>query len=116
MGSTDGYVEVCLLPWSDKVEKTKTIKNSANPVWNQTFQFKVGKMSCCMTHLHFFSQIPGSEIVRQTLYMQLFDWDRMSKNDALGEVKLNLGYFDLSTAKTEWRQLQKYSGKVCGRL
>ena len=42
MGSTDGYVEVCLLPWSDKVEKTKTIKNSANPVWNQTFQFKVG--------------------------------------------------------------------------
>ena len=48
--------------------------------------------------------------------MQLFDWDRMSKNDALGEVKLNLGYFDLSTAKTEWRQLQKYSGKVCSRL
>ena len=44
MGSTDGYVEVCLLPWSDKVEKTKTIKNSANPVWNQTFQFKVGKV------------------------------------------------------------------------
>lgn len=43
MGSTDGYVEVCLLPWSEKVEKTKTIKNSANPVWNQTFQFKVSK-------------------------------------------------------------------------
>ena len=59
------------------------------------------------------SQIPGGEIGHQTLYMQLFDWDRMSKNDALGEVKLNLGYFDLSTSKTEWRQLQKYSGKVC---
>lgn len=44
--------------------------------------------------------------------MQLFDWDRMSKNDPLGEVKLNLAYFDLSNAKTEWRQLQKYSGKV----
>ena len=44
MGSTDGYVEVCLLPWSDKVEKTKTIKNSANPVWNQSFQFKVIKL------------------------------------------------------------------------
>lgn len=44
MGSTDGYVEVCLLPWSEKVEKTKTIKNSANPVWNQAFQFKVGKV------------------------------------------------------------------------
>ena len=44
--------------------------------------------------------------------MQLFDWDRMSKNDPIGEVKLNLAYFDLSNAKTEWRQLQKYSGKV----
>ena len=50
--------------------------------------------------------------MNQTLYMQLFDWDRMSKNDPLGEVKLNLGYFDLSNVKTEWRQLQKYSGKV----
>ena len=41
MGSTDGYVEVSILPWSDKVEKTKTVKKSLNPVWNQAFQFKV---------------------------------------------------------------------------
>ena len=52
MGSTDGYVEVCLLPWSDKVEKTKTIKNSANPVWNQSFQFKVTK---CFVKLNMFA-------------------------------------------------------------
>ena len=62
--------------------------------------------------LQLWCQIPGGEIKQQTLYMQLFDWDRMSKNDPLGEVKLNLAYFDLSNAKTEWRQLQKYSGKV----
>ena len=62
--------------------------------------------------LQLWPQIPGGEIKQQTLYMQLFDWDRMSKNDPLGEVKLNLAYFDLSNAKTEWRQLQKYSGKV----
>ena len=41
----------------------------------------------------------------------MFDWDRFSKNDALGEVKLGLGYFDLSRGVTEWRQLQNYSGK-----
>ena len=57
-------------------------------------------------------QIPELYIKQQTLFMQLFDWDRMSKNDPLGEVILNLGYFDLSTTRTEWRQLQKYSGKV----
>ena len=45
----------------------------------------------------------------------MFDWDRFSKNDPLGEVKLGLGYFDLSRGLTEWRQLQSYSGKVKGR-
>ena len=44
--------------------------------------------------------------------MQVFDWDRLSKNDPLGEVKLQLGYFDLSKSLNEWRQLQAYSGKV----
>ena len=48
----------------------------------------------------------------KTLLLQVFDWDRFSKNDALGEVKLGLGYFDLSRGVTEWRQLQSYSGKV----
>ena len=44
--------------------------------------------------------------------MQVFDWDRFSKNDPMGEVKLQLGYFDLTRTITEWRQLQAYSGKV----
>ena len=57
-------------------------------------------------------QIARDEIVKQTLYMQVFDWDRLSKNDPLGEVKLQLGYFDLSKSLNEWRQLQAYSGKV----
>ena len=42
----------------------------------------------------------------------MFDWDRFSKNDPLGEVKLGLAYFDLARGVTEWRQLQSYSGKV----
>ena len=57
-------------------------------------------------------QIPGSAVSSKTLLLQVFDWDRFSKNDALGEVKLGLGYFDLSRGVTEWRQLQSYSGKV----
>ena len=48
--------------------------------------------------------------------MQVFDWDRFSKNDPMGEVKLQLGYFDLTRAVTEWRQLQAYSGKVSSQL
>ena len=44
--------------------------------------------------------------------MQVFDWDRFSKNDGIGEVKLQLGYFDLSKSLKEQRQLMPYSGKV----
>ena len=45
------------------------------------------------------------------MYLQVFDWDRLSKNDCLGEVKLQLGQVDMSRAITETRQLQPYSGK-----
>ena len=54
----------------------------------------------------------ASASASKTLVMQVFDWDRFSKNDPMGEVKLQLGYFDLSRSITEWRQLQAYSGKV----
>ena len=56
-------------------------------------------------------KVPPSEITKQTLYMQVFDWDRFSKNDGIGEVKLQLGYFDLSKNLKEQRQLMPYSGK-----
>ena len=56
--------------------------------------------------------MPAGATASKTLVMQVFDWDRFSKNDPLGEVKLQLGYFDLSRSITEWRQLQAYSGKV----
>ena len=57
-------------------------------------------------------EIPATAISSKTLLLQVFDWDRFSKNDPLGEVKLGLGYFDLARGVTEWRQLQNYSGKV----
>ena len=41
----------------------------------------------------------------------MFDWDRLSKNDCLGEVKLELGQVDFSTILTESRHLEPYSGK-----
>ena len=52
-GSTDGYVEVSLLPHKEKMDKTKTIKSSANPVWNQTFTYQVniGSFNCSAPHI-----------------------------------------------------------------
>jgi len=95
MGSVDSYVEVSLVPWSTKPEKTETIKKNQNPVFNHTVQF----------------QVPEHDISNQTLFLQVFDWDRFTKNDAVGEVKIQMGYVDLSRTVDEWRQLMKYSGK-----
>ena len=56
--------------------------------------------------------MPEHDIANQTLFLQVFDWDRFTKNDAVGEVKIQMGYVDLSRTVDEWRQLMKYSGKV----
>ena len=42
-GSVDPYVEVSVIPWALKPEKTKTLKKSQNPVFNESFQFQVDR-------------------------------------------------------------------------
>ena len=40
-GAPDGVVEVYLLPGSNKPDKTKVIKSTTDPVFNDNFQFQV---------------------------------------------------------------------------
>ena len=40
-GAPDGVVEVYLLPGSNKPDKTKVIKSTTDPVFNDSFQFQV---------------------------------------------------------------------------
>ena len=40
-GAPDGMVEVYLLPGNNKPEKTKVVKNSLHPVFNENFRFQV---------------------------------------------------------------------------
>ena len=40
-GAPDGIVEVYLLPGNNKPEKTKVVKNSLHPVFNENFRFQV---------------------------------------------------------------------------
>ena len=98
-GAPDGIVEVYLLPGSNKPEKTKTVKNSINPIFNESFRF----------------QVPHSELKSKTLIFQVFDWDRFSKNDPIGEVKIQLGNIDVSKPLEEWRVLQPITGKVASK-
>ena len=45
-GAPDGVVEVFLLPGSNKPDKTKVIKSTTDPVFNDNFQFQANFETC----------------------------------------------------------------------
>lgn len=59
-GTSDPYVKVYLMPDKKKKFETKVHRKTLNPVFNETFTFKV----------------PYNEIVAKTLVFAVFDFDR----------------------------------------
>uniref|UniRef100_T1JJ35 C2 domain-containing protein n=1 Tax=Strigamia maritima TaxID=126957 RepID=T1JJ35_STRMM len=94
-GTSDPYVKVYLLPDKKKKFETKVHRKTLNPVFNETFNFKV----------------PYAEIMSKTLVFAIFDFDRFSKHDQIGEVKLPLNQVDLAQTIEEWRDLTSVEGE-----
>ncbi|XP_017488612.1 PREDICTED: synaptotagmin-1-like [Rhagoletis zephyria] len=88
-GTSDPYVKVYLLPDKKKKFETKVHRKTLNPVFNETFNFKV----------------PYAEITTKTLVFAVYDFDRFSKHDQIGEVKIPLNQIDLAQTIEEWRDL-----------
>ncbi|XP_062262913.1 synaptotagmin-2-like isoform X1 [Platichthys flesus] len=89
-GTSDPYVRVLLFPDKTKVHKTKVHKKTLNPVFNETFVFKV----------------PYEELGGKTLTLSVFDYDRFSKHDVIGEVKIPMNTIDLGRPIEEWKDLE----------
>lgn len=89
-GTSDPYCKVYLLPDKKKKFETKVHRKTLNPVFNETFTFKV----------------PYNEIVMRTLVFAVFDFDRFSKHDQIGEIKIPMNHVDLAQTIEEWRDLQ----------
>jgi len=71
---TDPYVKIWLLRDGKKIEKRKSaiVEKSLNPVFNETFLF-------CVPYEH----------IRQTsLAVSVMDYDRMGRNERIGQVVL----------------------------
>lgn len=58
---------------------------------------------CC------FSGFPYDKVVQRTLYLQVLDYDRFSRNDPIGEVSIPLNKLDLANMQTFWKELQPCS-------
>ncbi|CAL8332536.1 unnamed protein product [Lota lota] len=76
-GLADPYVKLHLLPGASKANKlrTKTLKNTLNPVWNETL---------------IYHGITAADMTTKTLRLCVCDMDRLGRNEFIGEVRVPL--------------------------
>lgn len=60
---------------------------------------------------YYFQNLPYAEAMNKTLVFAIFDFDRFSKHDQIGEVKVPLCTVDLAQTIEEWRELQSVEGE-----
>jgi len=106
-GTSDPYIKIYLMPDKKRKFETKVHRKTLNPFFNETFAFK---------------NVPYSETFDKTLVFAVFDYDRFSKHDQIGEVKVPLCMVDLAQTIEEWRDLgsikvdDQYLGDICFSL
>lgn len=59
-------------------------------------------------------QVPYTELGGKTLVMTVYDFDRFSKHDAIGAVKIPMSSVDFSQSLQEWKDLQKAEKEEVG--
>lgn len=88
-GTSDPFIRLFLLPEKKKFE-TKTQEKTLNPVFKESFVFKM----------------PYAELASKTLLFMLYDFDKFSASDHIGQVKIPLGGIDLGSTIDTWCDMQ----------
>lgn len=90
-GKSEPYVVVMVLPDKQNKKETKVKRNDLNPTFNEKFIFRV---------------LP-TETANRTLLFIVYDFNRFSKHDIIGEVRLPLASIDLQHPTEEWKLISK---------
>merc|ERR1712141_138814 len=93
-GMSDPYVKVYLLPDKNKKFETKVHRKTLEPVFNESFKFIV----------------PYGDVMGKTLVFAVFDFDRFTKNEEIGEVRVPVVNIDLAYPEEQWQQIKSTSG------
>ena len=57
-----------------------------------------------------YGQVPYADAMGKTLVFAIYDFDRFSKHDQIGEVKLPLCMVDLAQTIEEWGEITSIEG------
>ncbi|KFW83111.1 Protein piccolo, partial [Manacus vitellinus] len=98
-GYSDPFVKVYLLPGrgADYKRRTKYVQKSLNPEWNQTVIYK---------------NISTEQLKKKTLEVTVWDYDRFSSNDFLGEVLIELSSVSQLDNTPRWYPLKEQSENI----
>lgn len=94
-GFSDPYVKMYLLPDRKKKFQTKVHRKTLNPIFNETFNFNV----------------PFAELPSRKLHFSVYDFDRFSRHDLIGQVVLDnlLELAERDSDSPLWRDIMEAS-------
>ncbi|XP_069767433.1 ras GTPase-activating protein 4 isoform X2 [Narcine bancroftii] len=81
-GASDPFVKV---QYNGKTQESSVVKKSCYPRWNEVFDFTLDEA-----------------VTENTLYVEVWDWDLVSKNDFLGKVAFNITKLQVIQQKEGW--------------
>lgn len=101
-GSSDPYctIKIGYNNQFSSIEKTRKIKNTKNPTWKETFT------------------LPVNNPINEQLYIEVFNKEKMSKDDSLGFASIPLNDLARGVEKQVWLQLEggTQGGNIIGQI
>lgn len=92
-GFSDPYIRIALVPSVDeRIRQSSVKRKTSNPYYNERFKFPVA----------------FDEVKDKLLVFHIYDYDKFSRHNVIGEVQVDLGKVEISNSVEMWCDIQKH--------